>query len=247
MKDKPVIIRTLDVGGDKEIPYLNMKAEENPFMGFRAIRYCLNNAEQYKVQLRALLRASAFGDIKIMLPLVTTVDEVREAKALVEECKRELDAEGVAYNKDIEVGTMIETPSASLIADKLARECDFFSIGTNDLIGYTMCADRGNDRVAYLYEVYQPSVLRSLKFLIGEGNKEKIMVGMCGEAAADPLLIPVLLSFGLDEFSVSAPSVLRTRKTIAAWTKAEADELTARVMELDTAAEVKALLEREAR
>ena len=247
MKDKPVIIRTLDVGGDKEIPYLNMKAEENPFMGFRAIRYCLNNAEQYKVQLRALLRASAFGDIKIMLPLVTTVDEVREARALVEECKRELDAEGVAYNKDIEVGTMIETPSASLIADKLARECDFFSIGTNDLIGYTMCADRGNDRVAYLYEVYQPSVLRSLKFLIGEGNKEKIMVGMCGEAAADPLLIPVLLSFGLDEFSVSAPSVLRTRKTIAAWTKAEADELTARVMELDTAAEVKALLEREAR
>ena len=247
MKDKPVIIRTLDVGGDKEIPYLNMKAEENPFMGFRAIRYCLNNAEQYKVQLRALLRASAFGDIKIMLPLVTTVDEVREARALVEECKRELDAEGVAYNKDIEVGTMIETPSASLIADKLARECDFFSIGTNDLIGYTMCADRGNDRVAYLYEVYQPSVLRSLKYLIGEGNKERIMVGMCGEAAADPLLIPVLLSFGLDEFSVSAPSVLRTRKTIAAWTKAEADELTARVMELDTAAEVKALLEREAR
>lgn len=247
MKDKPVIIRTLDVGGDKEIPYLNMKAEENPFMGFRAIRYCLNNAEQYKVQLRALLRASAFGDIKIMLPLVTTVDEVRQAKALVEECKSELDAKGVAYNKDIEVGTMIETPSASLIADKLARECDFFSIGTNDLIGYTMCADRGNDRVAYLYEVYQPSVLRSLKYLIGEGNKEKIMVGMCGEAAADPLLIPVLLSFGLDEFSVSAPSVLRTRKTIAAWTKAEADELTARVMELDTAAEVKALLEREAR
>ena len=247
MKDKPVIIRTLDVGGDKEIPYLNMKAEENPFMGFRAIRYCLNNAEQYKVQLRALLRASAFGDIKIMLPLVTTVDEVRQAKALVEECKDELDAKGVAYNKDIEVGTMIETPSASLIADKLARECDFFSIGTNDLIGYTMCADRGNDRVAYLYEVYQPSVLRSLKYLIGEGNKKKIMVGMCGEAAADPLLIPVLLSFGLDEFSVSAPSVLRTRKTIAAWTKAEADKLTARVMELDTAAEVKALLEREAR
>ena len=247
MKDKPVIIRTLDVGGDKEIPYLNMQQEENPFMGFRAIRYCLNNSEQYKVQLTALLRASAFGDIKIMLPLVTAVDEVRQARALVEECKKDLDARGIAYNKDIEVGTMIETPAASLIADKLARECDFFSIGTNDLIGYTMCADRGNDRVAYLYEVYQPAVLRSLKRIIEEGNKAGIMVGMCGEAAADPLLIPILISFGLSEFSVSAPSVLRTRKTIAAWSKAEADDLARRALELDTSAEVRALLEAEAR
>ena len=243
MKDEPVIIRTLDVGGDKEIPYLNLKKEENPFMGFRAVRYCLNNPEQYKVQLTALLRASAFGDVKIMLPLVTTLDEVRQAKALVEEGKKELDERGVAYNKDIEVGTMIETPAASLIADDLAEECDFFSIGTNDLIGYTMCADRGNDRVSYLYTVYQPAVLRSLKRIIESGREKGIMVGMCGEAAADPLLIPVLLSFGLNEFSVSAPSILRTRKIISEWTKEEADALTEKVMKLKTATEVKVMLQ----
>lgn len=243
MKDKPVIIRTLDVGGDKEIPYLNLVKEENPFMGFRAVRYCLANPEQYKVQLRALLRASAFGDIKIMVPLVTDLVELRKVKKLVEECKKELDERGVAYDPNIEVGTMIETPSASLIADLLAAECDFFSIGTNDLIGYTMCADRGNDRIGYLYEVYQPSVLRSLKRIIEEGNKAGILVGMCGEAAADPLIIPVLISFGLGEFSVSSPSILRTRYIISQWTKEEADALTEKVMKLETAAEVKAALQ----
>ena len=247
MKSQPVIIRTLDVGGDKEIPYMGLQKEENPFMGYRAVRYCLNNPEQYKVQLTALLRASAFGDIKIMVPLVTNIDEIRQVKALVEECKADLDARGVAYNKDIEVGTMIETPAASLIADDLAAECDFFSIGTNDLIGYTMCADRGNDRVGYLYDVYQPAVLRSLKRIIEEGNKAGIMVGMCGEAAADPLLIPVLISFGLGEFSVSAPSILRTRRIISEWTKADADALTEKVMKLKTAAEVKAMLQAAAR
>ena len=243
MKDQPVIIRTLDVGGDKEIPYLDLAKEENPFLGYRAVRYCLNNPEQYKVQLTALLRASAFGDIKIMVPLVTTVDEIRQVKELVKECMAELDERGVSYNKDIEVGTMIETPAASLIAEDLAEECDFFSIGTNDLIGYTMCADRGNDKVGYLYEVYQPAVLRSLKRIIEEGNKAGIMVGMCGEAAADPLLIPVLLSFGLGEFSVSAPSILRTRRIISEWTRAEADALTEKVMQLKTATEVKAMLQ----
>ncbi|MBS6401042.1 MAG: phosphoenolpyruvate--protein phosphotransferase [Atopobiaceae bacterium] len=243
MKDQPVIIRTLDVGGDKEIPYLHLTKEDNPFMGYRAVRYCLNNPDQYKVQLTALLRASAFGDIKIMVPLVTNIDEIRQVKELVKECMAELDARGVSYNKDIEVGTMIETPAASLIADDLAAECDFFSIGTNDLIGYTMCADRGNDKVAYLYEVYQPAVLRSLKRIIEEGNKAGIMVGMCGEAAADPLLIPVLLSFGLGEFSVSAPSILRTRRIISEWTKEEADALVEKVMKLKTATEVKAMLQ----
>lgn len=239
MKDQPVIIRTLDVGGDKEIPYLDLKKEENPFMGYRAVRYCLSNPEQYKVQLRALLRASAFGDIKIMVPLVTCLEEIRSVKELVEECKKELDAEGVKYNPDIEVGTMIETPAASLIADDLAAECDFFSIGTNDLIGYTMCADRGNDAIAYLYSVYNPAVLRSIKRIVECGNEAGIMVGMCGEAVADPLLIPMLISFGLGEYSVSAPSVLKTRKTISEWTKAEADALAEKVMRLKTAEEVK--------
>ncbi len=243
MKDKPVIIRTLDVGGDKEIPYMKLRKEENPFLGYRAVRYCLDNPDEYKVQLTALLRASAFGDVKIMVPLVTDLTEIRKVKALVEECKADLDARGVAYDKNIEVGTMIETPAASLIADDLAAECDFFSIGTNDLTGYTMCADRGNDKIAYLYDVYQPAVLRSLRRIIDEGNKAGIMVGMCGEAAADPLMIPVLISFGLTEFSVSSPSILRTRHIMSLWTKEEADALTAKIMALKTAAEVKAALQ----
>ncbi|MBP3893133.1 MAG: phosphoenolpyruvate--protein phosphotransferase [Atopobiaceae bacterium] len=243
MKDQPVIIRTLDVGGDKEIPYMDLPKEENPFLGYRAIRYCLNNPEEYKVQLRALLRASAFGDVKIMVPLVTCIDEIRKVKALVEECKAELDERGIKYNPDIEIGTMVETPAASLIADVLASECDFFSIGTNDLIGYTMCADRGQDKVAYLYNPYQPAVLRSLQRIIGEANKAGIMVGMCGEAAADPLFIPVLIGFGLDEFSVSAPSILKARRIISQWTKEEADALVAKIMQFKTDAEVKAALQ----
>lgn len=247
LKGAPVIIRTLDVGGDKEIPYLHMEKEENPFMGYRAVRYCLANPDQYKVQLRALLRASAFGDIWIMVPLVTCVEEVRAVKALVEECKSELTAEGVAFNQDIKVGIMVETPAASLLADQLAQEADFFSIGTNDLIGYTMCADRGNDRISNLYSVYYPAVLRSIKNIIESGERAGIMVGMCGEAAADPLLTPLLISFGLEEFSMSAPSVLRARKTISQWSRAEADELAERALACSTAAEVKELLEAAAR
>lgn len=247
LKGAPVIIRTLDVGGDKEIPYLHMEKEENPFMGYRAVRYCLDNADQYKVQLRALLRASAFGDIKIMIPLVTCVEEVRAVKELVDVCKAELDQEGFKFNPDTEVGVMMETPAASLIADKLAEEADFFSIGTNDLIGYTMCADRGNDRISNLYNVYYPAVLRSIKNIIECGVKAGIMVGMCGEAAADPLLEPLLISFGLEEFSMSAPSILRARKTISQWSKQECDELAERALSLSTSAEVKALLEEAAR
>lgn len=243
MKDQPVIIRTLDVGGDKEIPYMDLPKEENPFLGYRAIRYCLNNPEEYKVQLRALLRASAYGDVKIMIPLVTCIDEIRNVKKLVEECKAELDERGIQYNPDIEIGTMVETPAASLIADILAAECDFFSIGTNDLIGYTMCADRGQDKVAYLYNPYQPAVLRSLQRIIGEANKAGIMVGMCGEAAADPLFIPVLIGFGLDEFSVSAPSILKARRIISQWTKEEADALVEKILKLETSNEVRAALQ----
>ena len=243
LKGAPVIIRTLDVGGDKEIPYLHMQKEDNPFMGFRAVRYCLANPDQYKVQLRALLRASAFGDVKIMIPLVTCVEEVKAVKELVEECKHELADEGHKFDENIQVGIMVETPAASLIADKLAEVADFFSIGTNDLIGYTMCADRGNDTISNLYQVYYPSVLRSLKNIIESGTKAGIMVGMCGEAAADPLLEPLLISWGLEEFSMSAPSILRARKTISQWSKAECDALAEKVLALDTAAEVKAALE----
>lgn len=247
MEGREVIIRTLDVGGDKDIPYLGLEKEDNPFLGFRAVRYCLQNKDSYRVQLRALLRASAFGDIKIMVPLVTCVDEIRSVKALVKELMAELDAENIAYNKDIQVGAMIETPAASLIADLLAKEADFFSIGTNDLTQYTMAVDRGNAKVAYLYSSYNPAVLRSMKSIIGAANAAGIMVGMCGEAAADPLLIPLLISFGLGEFSVSATSVLATRGTIAKWSKAEADELAAKALSLATETEVAELLKANAR
>lgn len=247
MKGAPVIIRTLDVGGDKEIPYMNLQKEENPFMGYRAIRYCLDNPDEYKVQLRALLRASAFGDIKIMVPLVTCVEEIRAVKKLVEECKAELREEGRTFNDNIQVGIMMETAAAANIPDLLAKESAFFSIGTNDLTGYTMASDRGNDRVAYLYSWYYPAVLRAIKNIIESGVRAGIMVGMCGEAAADPLLTPLLIAWGMEEFSTSAPSILRTRKAISQWTKAEADELAAKVLELSTADEVKALLEANAR
>ena len=247
LKGAPVIIRTLDVGGDKEIPYLKLQKEDNPFMGYRAVRYCLDNSDEYKVQLRALLRASAFGDIKIMIPLVTCVEEVRQVKALVEECKEELRCEGRKFDENIEVGVMMETAAAANIADLLAEEAAFFSIGTNDLTGYTMASDRGNDKVSYLYSWYYPAVLRAIKNIITNGVKAGIMVGMCGEAAADPLLTPLLLSWGMEEFSVSAPSILRTRKTISQWSKADADALEAEVMQLKTAEEVKSALQKAAR
>ena len=245
---KPVIIRTLDIGGDKALPYLGLPTEENPFLGFRAVRFCLQRKEDiYKPQLRALLRASAFGKVRIMVPLVTCVDELRAVKAIIEELKQELDAEGIAYDKDIQVGVMMETAAASLIADILAKEADFFSIGTNDLTGYTMAADRGNPDVAYLYSAYNPAVLRSIRNIISAANKEDIMAGMCGEAASDPLLVPVLLGFGLNEFSVSATAILATRKVMSLWTMDECKALVDEVMQLETEAEVKALLEERAR
>ncbi len=244
MKGKTVIIRTLDIGGDKEIPYMGLSKEENPFLGFRAVRYCLKNPDMFKIQLRALLRASVFGDLQIMIPLVTGVEELRAVKALLNEAKSELDESGIAYNKDIKLGVMIETPAASLTADLLAREADFFSIGTNDLTGYTMAVDRGNANVAYLYSSFDPAVLRSIKHIITEGKKAGIPVGMCGEGAADPMLIPLLISFGLDEFSVTPTSVLATRKEISRWTKDEADKLAERVMALDTQSKITAELEK---
>lgn len=242
MAGKPVIIRTLDIGGDKEIPYLGLAKEDNPFLGFRAIRFCLQRKDIYEIQLKALVRASAFGKIKVMVPLVTGLDELRQVKAMIADIMKEYDAAGVAYNKDLEVGVMMETPAACLMADALAKEAAFFSIGTNDLTGYTMAVDRGNAKVAYLYSTYNPAVLRAIKRIIECGKKEGIMVGMCGEAAADEKLIPLLLAFGLDEFSVSATSVLRTRKTISECDIKECRELADRVMKCVTEEEVLAQL-----
>lgn len=242
MDGKTLIIRTLDVGGDKDIPYLHIKKEANPFLGYRAVRYCLSNQEVFRTQLRAILRASAFGKVKIMLPLVSCVEELRAAKELISEIKVDLKQNGISYDKNIEVGCMIETPSASLIADLLAQESDFFSIGTNDLTQYTMTVDRGNADVSYLYSTFHPSVLRSVKHIIDSGKAAGIPVGMCGEAASDPLFIPLLLSFGLSEFSVNPVLVLATRCVISKWTKKEADALSEKVMSLSTEAEIVAVL-----
>ena len=243
LEGKPVIIRTLDIGGDKEIPYLGLAKEENPFLGFRAVRLCLKRDDLYRPQLRALLRASAYGEIKIMVPMISCIDELRAVKAMIGEIKAELGEKGIPYNKDIQVGIMVETPAASLMADAFAKEADFFSIGTNDLTGYTMAADRGNPDVAYLYSTYNPAVLRSIERVIKAGKAEGTMVGMCGEAAADPLLTPLLLSFGLDEFSVSATSILATRKTISLWTMEEANAVAEKAMTLVTEEEVREYLE----
>ncbi len=236
---KPVIIRTLDIGGDKEIPYMGLEKDENPFLGYRAIRLCLDRKEDiYKPQLRALLRASAYGNIKIMIPLVTCIDEYREAKMLIDELKLELDRQGIAYNKDIQVGIMVETAAASLIADIFAKEVDFFSIGTNDLTQYTMSVDRGNDKISYLYSTFNPAVLRSIKRIITCAREEGIMVGMCGEAASDPMMIPLLLAFGLNEFSMSASAILYSRKLITSLSTEELQSVAEKAMSFATTKEV---------
>lgn len=244
MGDKPVIIRTLDIGGDKEIPYMNISKDENPFLGYRAIRLCLDRKDDiYRPQLRALLRASAFGNIEIMLPLITSIEEVYEAKKLIEEEKKNLDNQGIKYNNSIKIGVMIETAAATLIADILAKEVDFFSIGTNDLIQYTMSVDRGNDKVSYLYSVYNPAVLRAIKHVISEAKKAGIQVGMCGEAAANPKLIPLLLYWGLDEFSMSASYVLKSRKLVTDTDIKSLKDMEEAVMALESESKVRAFLE----
>lgn len=238
LKGKPLIMRTLDIGGDKAIPSLGMEKEENPFMGFRAIRFCLKNKDIFTSQLRAILRASAFGEIRIMFPLVTTVEELGEGRRTVEEIKDELREKQIEFDENIKIGVMIETASSAVIADLLAIEADFFSIGTNDLTGYIMSCDRGNSEVSYLYSPFHPSVLRLIKYVIECGVKNKIPVGMCGEAAANSMMIPLLMSFGLSEFSVSAPSVLKVRKIISQWTKSQADEVAEKVMSMTTEKEI---------
>ena len=236
---KPVIIRTLDIGGDKEIPYMGLEKDENPFLGYRAVRFCLDRKDDvYRPQLRALLRASAYGNIKIMVPLVTCIEEYRQVKALVHEIMAELDREGIAYNKNIQLGIMVETAAASLIADIFAKEVDFFSIGTNDLTQYTMSVDRGNDKVSYLYSTFNPAVLRSIKRIITCAREAGIMVGMCGEAASDPMMIPLLLAFGLNEFSMSPSAILRARKMVTQYSTQELQAVADKAMSFATTAEV---------
>lgn len=239
LNGRPVIIRTLDIGGDKEIPYMGLQKDENPFLGYRAIRFCLDRKDDvYRPQLRALLRASAFGQIKIMIPMVTCIEEIREAKALIEEIKKELDEKGIAYNKEIKVGIMVETAAASLMADVFAKEVDFFSIGTNDLTQYTMSVDRGNEKVSYLYSTFNPAVLRSIRNIIKCGREAGIMVGMCGEAASDPMMIPLLLAFGLNEFSMSSSAILKARKMITGYSEAELQVVADKAMSFVSAKEI---------
>ena len=243
MHGKPVIIRTLDVGGDKDIPYLGMQREENPFLGCRAVRYCLQHPQDYEAQLRALVRAAAYGDIRIMVPLVTGLQELRQVKEMVRRLEQDCAQQDIPHGEHVPVGVMIETPAACMIADLLAKEADFFSIGTNDLTQYILAADRGNPQVEYLYSVYHPAVLRAIQHVIACAKQQNIPVGMCGESAADPALAPLLISFGLDEYSVTPRSVLEVRANLAQWTQGEADAVAAHVMALDTETAVQAYLQ----
>ncbi|GIP57434.1 phosphoenolpyruvate--protein phosphotransferase [Paenibacillus woosongensis] len=238
MEGKPVVVRTLDIGGDKELPYLDLPKEMNPFLGFRAVRLCLERTDIFRTQLRALLRASIYGNLRIMFPMIATLDEFRQAKALLMEEKDKLAAEGVTVSEDIQIGIMVEIPATAVLADQFAKEVDFFSIGTNDLIQYTMAADRMNERVSYLYQPYNPAILRLVKMVIDAAHKEGRWAGMCGEMAGDSTAIPLLLGLGLDEFSMSATSILPARSQIAKLSKAEMQELAAKALQLSTAEEV---------
>ncbi|WP_313801398.1 phosphoenolpyruvate--protein phosphotransferase [Cytobacillus sp.] len=238
MSGKPVIVRTLDIGGDKKLPYLSLPEELNPFLGFRAIRLCLEQQDIFRTQLRALLRASSYGQLKIMFPMIATIDEFRKAKSILEEEKRKLVHDGEKVGEHIEVGIMVEIPSTAVLADQFAREVDFFSIGTNDLIQYTMAADRMNERVSYLYQPYNPSLLRLIKMVIDAAHQEGKWAGMCGEMAGDEMAIPLLLGLGLDEFSMSATSILKARSQIRTLNKKEMEELAAEALKMRTAEEV---------
>ena len=242
LEGKKAAIRTLDVGGDKHIPYFNIKKEENPYMGLRALRFFLKNEKVSRTQLRALLRASAYGNIFLTLPMVVEMEEIRKVKQLLKELMVELDLESIPYNKNIKTGVVIETAAGSLMADLIAKESDFISIGSNDLTAYTMAADRGNSEVAYLYSTFQPAVLRSIKHIIDCAVNANKPVGICGEAAADPLLIPVFLGFGMKFYSVAPSKLLSTRAEISRWTIAEAKEIAQKVMTMDNADDIKEYL-----
>lgn len=243
MEGKPVVVRTLDIGGDKELPYLDLPKEMNPFLGFRAVRLCLDRQDIFRTQLRALLRASTHGNLRIMFPMIATLSEFREAKGLLEEEKAKLISEGIPVSEEIQLGIMVEIPSTAVLADQFAKEVDFFSIGTNDLIQYTMAADRMNERVAYLYQPYNPAILRLVKMVIDAAHREGRWVGMCGEMAGDSTAIPILLGLGLDEFSMSATSILPARSQIGKLSRSDMQALAAKALEMGSAEEVVALVE----
>lgn len=240
MENKPVVVRTLDIGGDKELPYLRLPHEMNPFLGYRAIRLCLDEQTIFRTQLRALLRASVYGNLKIMFPMIATIHEFREAKAVLLDVKAELQQQRMEVSDTIDIGMMVEIPSSAVMADVFAKEVDFFSIGTNDLIQYTMAADRMNERVAYLYQPYNPAILKLVQLVINAAQKEGKWVGMCGEMAGDEVALPILLGLGLDEFSMSATSILRARSQLKRLSIQQAQAAIPDIMAMATAADVEA-------
>lgn len=242
MKGKPVVFRTLDVGGDKELPYLDIPPEDNPFLGFRAIRICLANQELFRTQLRALLRASKYGNLKIMFPMISSLEELRAAKAQLKAVSAELEKENIDFAEDIEVGMMVEVPAAVMIAEIFAKEVDFFSIGTNDLIQYTTAVDRGNQRIAHLYTEYHPALFRLIQRIVDAAHQEDIWVGICGEAAANPRLAPIYAAMGVDELSVDSKSILKIRWMLNNSSCLEMEKVIAQIMEMPTAEEIEAYL-----
>ncbi len=240
MEGKPVTIRTMDIGGDKALPYMKLPHEDNPFLGYRALRVCLDRKDMFKTQLRALLRASAFGQVKIMFPMVINLTEVRKSKALLEECKAELRAEGVAFDENVKVGIMIETPATAFRARQFAEEVDFFSIGTNDLTQYTLAVDRGNENISELYDTYNPAVLQAIKFAIDGAHEAGITISMCGEFAGDETATELLLGLGLDAYSMSAISIPKIKRNLINSSYADSKILAEEALKLDTAAEIRA-------
>ena len=243
LENKRLVIRTLDIGGDKDLKYMKLPKEENPFLGYRAIRIYLDNVDLFKVQLRAILRASNYGNVAIMLPMISSIEELRKSKEIIEEVKQELKTKNIKFNENIEVGIMVEIPSSAVMADEFAKECDFFSIGTNDLIQYTIAVERGNEKLANLYSHFNPAVIRLIKSAIDGAHKNGILCGMCGEAAGDVKFIPLLVGLGLDEFSMNANKILKARKLITDLSFEECKELTNKVLELDSTEDVKRILD----